>query len=157
MTALAALLTDFNGRCTICHFHRSGNAGHATIHCPSDTIGPTSVYRNSFRSAIILPPGLACYLCGVPFAPPTNHALPQPSPATIDPTLCPNPDLLKPLAWLIFDTAAVKGLVFAEVGLPLTTTLAAYCQWLAQTRVGGLLNLYEIIVAYRTLRRRRLV
>jgi hypothetical protein len=75
----------------------------------------------------------------------------------IDPNAYIYEDILKLLVLLIFDTAAVRDEVFREGGLPVTTTLAVYCQWLGQIQAGEVLNLYWIPVAYRTLRRRRVV
>jgi len=100
------------------------------------------------------PPGRACYLCAIPFDTPINHAFPSPAPATMDPNACEYGDILKPLAWHIFDTAAIRGEVFMEMGLPVTMMLATYSRGLGQMQPGGLLNLYELAV---TVRRRGVV
>jgi hypothetical protein len=151
--SLHALLQETQHQCARCYYFQSPNYnGHSTINCPSDIIGPNSVYRITFRSSLILPPGVACYLCGVPFAPPFNHPFPLPFPSPIDPNNCAFPDTIKVLAYLIYVTPADRSVVFNALGLTPTMSMAAFSTWLGQTQHGRLLNLYELVVKYRELR-----
>lgn len=154
MTSLHHLLQEFLGHCTRCHYLGSPNTddGHDTVGCPSDIIGPTSQFRAVFRSSITFPLGLACYLCAVPFAPPFNHPFHQPYPTPIDPNNCHYPDCLKVIAYLVYNTPADRSLVFGRLGIPTTMSMMDYSTWLGQVQPGGILNVYELLVEYRSLR-----
>jgi hypothetical protein len=154
MASLYDLLSEYQGRCTRCHYLESPNAedGHVTIDCPSGIIGPTSPFCTTFRSSILFPHGSACYYCAVPFAPPFNHPFHDPYPAPVDLSNCAYPDCIKVIAYLIYTHPGDRSIIFPRLGLPMTITLVAFSTWLGQVPPGGILNLYGLVVEYRSLR-----
>jgi hypothetical protein len=153
MASLLKLLLEYQGQCTRCRYFNSPHAddGHATIDCPSGIIGPTSPFCTTFRPSILFPYGSACYYCAVPFAAPFLHPFHNAYPAPVDLTNCAYPDCIKVIAYLIYSHPGDRSVVFPRLGLPTTLTLVAFITWLGQVPPGGILNLYQLVVEYRSL------
>lgn len=120
-----------------------------TFSCPSNAIGSNTDYNIRFKTLIKFPNNLVCFKCAVP----RQEAF---KPEMCQFGKCLYPDILKPLAFLIFESPQLRQAIFSFLVVDVNDfpTLALYAVWLGTRPRGAqsLLNILDIAFAYAYLR-----
>jgi hypothetical protein len=139
------LAEELSEQCRICWFRGEVQRPHATYRCPTGVCSGDE--WKSFKKNAYFPGRTVCFLCFASFAPPFNHEVPPPG-SRYSGELCEYPDVLKELAYIIYQDRTARSIVFTKLGVPTPTTLASYKRFIGRKHAGGILGLYEAISAY---------
>jgi hypothetical protein len=131
--------------CRICWVRGQATRPHPTYRCQTRLCSGDE--WKSYKSQMRFPPGLVCFLCLAPYGPPFNHD----KPARGDPytgEFCDYPDVLKELSFVLYHDGDIKAAIFTRLGAPIPDTITTYKRFMGKKWRGGLLGLYEVLVAY---------
>jgi hypothetical protein len=131
--------------CRICWVRRTRSAPHTTFRCSTRICSGGDWSR--FKSNIRFPSGKVCYYCFAPFSAPFSHTR-APANERQSPALCDYPDVLKELAYIIYQDMSLRQSVFAKLGHPVPSNLNEYRQFITGRQSGGIFGVYEVIFAY---------
>jgi hypothetical protein len=130
--------------CSACWFHnRNPESDHTAFRCPEfgELLGASF---NAFKKAMVFPKVVkTCYLCVVPPSIPSGHPNGLRAGCNFD-------DIIKPLAYLIYEETETRKAVLGQLGLHGNHfhDLRAYAGWMAQPgHTIGSLNALEVILA----------
>ena len=140
---------ELMGQCRICWFKREVGRPHFTYTCDTG-ICSGSEYK-SFKTQTRFPPGKACYLCYAPYESPFEHPRP-PAGKKYTGDQCDFPDILKELAFLIYQDPQTREAVFAKINHATPVTVALYWRFIGALHEGRLLGVYKVIAAYLEIR-----
>lgn len=131
-------------QCRICWVRKEVIRPHGTFRCPTRICSGNE--WQSFRVNIPFPRGVVCYFCFALYGPPFNHARALPgTKQTAD--LCEYPDVLKELAYVLYQDRSLRERIFTRLGVTSPSTLYKYKQFVGKG-YGGSLGVYKVICAY---------
>ena len=131
--------------CRICWVSRTRSAPHTTFRCSTRICSGGDWAR--FKSSIRFPRGKVCYYCFAPFSAPFNHTQ-APANERQSPAQCDYPDVLKELAYIIYQDMPLRQSVFAKLGHSMPSNLDDYRKFITGRQSGGIFGVYEVIFAY---------
>lgn len=135
--------------CRICWLHRETTRPHLTFRCPKRICSSND--WNRFKIGLRFPKDTVCYFCLAPYAAPFNHARPslgtRPSPDD-----CEYPDVLKELAYILYQDDPLRRKIFSKLGISEPLTLQLYQRFIGKRQQDGILGAYEVVNAYLEMR-----
>jgi hypothetical protein len=132
--------------CRICWVSRTRSGRpHDTYRCSRKTCSGGDWVR--FKSVVRFPRGKVCFFCFAPFSEPFNHAQ-APVNEKQSPDQCEYPDVLKELAYIIYEDASLRRSVFEKLGHSMPSKLNEYVRFITGRQSGGIFGLYEVVFAY---------
>jgi hypothetical protein len=142
---ILSVVQDIVDRCRICWVNREVSHPHATFRCTTRICSGDN--WKTFKSDLQFPRGVVCYFCLAPYGPPFDH--PRAPPGTRQsPEFCDYPDVLKELAYIVYQDRSLREKVFGKLGGSAPSTLYQYKRYITKPRNGGILGTYDVINAY---------
>jgi hypothetical protein len=133
------------GRCPICFvLHRKPDT-HWAYRCPTNICGKSNAW-NTFKKGLRLGSSV-CPRCALPYGAPCNHVPMEPN-TSFQSAHCDYNDLLKEIAFTIYEDAGTREAAFAELGVSPPKTISLYRYWLGQNTFGSVINFIEVLAAY---------
>jgi hypothetical protein len=135
--------------CSLCWLFSDGayelNSHDSAFYCPRNIMNTPGYH--AFKTLEFLPNSRMCYKCCEPQWRPFSH--PKGTSG------CTYNDVIKPIAYVIFEDHRLRGKIFEKMGLPAdyVSSIVDYKEWLAkkQTVPGAMHNIHEVILAYHEL------
>jgi hypothetical protein len=142
---ILSVVQSITNSCRICWVNREVSRPHSTFHCPT-RICSGSEWK-TFKSDLQFSRGIVCYFCLALYGPPFNHVR-APLGTRQTPALCEYPDVLKELAYILFQDQSLREKVFAKLDHPPPSTMSLYKRYIVKPQDGGILGTYNAINAY---------
>ena len=120
---LLAVVDDACGQCRMCWINGEVTEPHYTYRCQNTVL--SSHGRKSFS---IQAKDAVCFLyfALTPYSPPFNHNVPPPG-GPCRGELSEYPDVIKELAYLLYNQVELRNAAFGTLGQPAPPTMNSYC------------------------------
>lgn len=139
------LREDLQQTCAICWFlGAESTEPHTAIHCPSNLCNIHDPDYVRFRSGLRFPSGVVCFFCCLPYGPPANHISIKDAKHLGTFPGCAHPDVLKPLAWLIWKESQLRQRLQNDGHIPVNDDVS-YIAWLTKYN-DGVINIHRLVV-----------
>lgn len=149
LSRILAAVQDVVDRCRICWVRREQKRPHLTFKCPTKICSSND--WQTFKTSLQFPKNTICYFCLCPYAPPFNHEQAPPGTQPSPGELCEYPDVLKELAYILYQDQSLRKQIFTKLGVAPPSSLYLYKRFIAKRREGNFWA-YEVINAYLELR-----
>jgi hypothetical protein len=149
LSRILAAVQDVVDRCRICWVRREQKRPHLTFKCHTKICSSND--WQTFKTSLQFPKNTVCYFCLCPYAPPFNHEKAPPGTQPSPGELCEYPDVLRELAYILYQDQSLRKQIFTKLGVAPPSSLYMYKRFIAKRR-EGIFWAYEVINAYLELR-----